>query len=93
MSSLPHSTALPALQQPPWADQDAVDEVEQHIAELPPLTALDEISMLRVRLGAVARRAPWEQAPHGERVQSFRGDAVRTSRRTGVCAPRTPGGC
>ncbi|PCG85255.1 3-deoxy-7-phosphoheptulonate synthase [Streptomyces sp. WZ.A104] len=137
MSSLPHSTALPALQQPPWADQEAVDEVEQHIAELPPLTAPDEISMLRMRLGAVARGSalllqggdcverfedsgsgavrrkvrqlqdlstlmrdrtglpvvavgrmagqyakprtePWEQAPHGERVQSFRGDAVNS---------------
>ncbi|MFD3787222.1 3-deoxy-7-phosphoheptulonate synthase [Streptomyces cyaneofuscatus] len=80
MSSLPHSTTLPALQQPPWADDGVVDEVERRLAGLPPLTTPGEIMMLRDRLAAVARGSALV-LQGGDCVERFEESASGTVRR------------
>ncbi|TDB78117.1 3-deoxy-7-phosphoheptulonate synthase [Micromonospora sp. KC723] len=46
--------ALPALQQPDWEDADAVQQMRDHLAELPPLVTREEVLALRALLRDVA---------------------------------------
>jgi 3-deoxy-7-phosphoheptulonate synthase len=47
--------AMPAAQQPDWPDPDALREVAQTLAGMPPLVVASEVDQLRERLAAVAR--------------------------------------
>jgi len=47
--------SLPAAQRPPWPDPEAVREVVDSLAALPPLVVPSEVDTLRERLAAVAR--------------------------------------
>ena len=54
LAGLDNYKNLPAVQQPTWPDQAALDEVKSQLAVLPPLVFAGEVDILRARLAQAA---------------------------------------
>ncbi|UUY04521.1 3-deoxy-7-phosphoheptulonate synthase class II [Svornostia abyssi] len=54
-TALSDALARPAVQQPPWPDQEYAARVRKLLEVVPPITVAPEVDRLQERLGAVAR--------------------------------------
>ncbi|MGK2938432.1 MAG: class II 3-deoxy-7-phosphoheptulonate synthase [Solirubrobacteraceae bacterium] len=54
-TALGDALARPAVQQPPWPDQEYAARVRKLLEVVPPITVAPEVDRLQARLGAVAR--------------------------------------